>query len=547
MGRSTLTADNNSSRRFTSFAGGVALLLGAAAFWGANKEILGLFHDDGVYAVVAKAIAQGEGYRIISLPSAPPQTKYPFLYSYLLSWLWFLNPSFPHNILLLKAFNIAALVAIFLGAVALYRRIFPAAKTSAVVFAVLVCTNPIIFTYTDYVVSDLLYVLLALTALLISRARAGAGAGASMSEASLLTVITGLACLTRLAAAPLVFAGAVKLFLSRRWRSAIYFVGGIMLLVAPWFFWVWSNPASSMMPLLSYYGRYDFAGPSVKTTGHWIAGYLPVVTGNARYLLASFDLIYLLPLMPWLSPFVVGLTVVGMFVSLRREDVFAWAFLLATTVLLLIWPFHPGRYIAPLLPLLILFFFRGMAAAERWIESAAGKVRLNPLVAKFAWAPAALVLLLNGVWLSSYLLIKDVQTTRGLYGSRLPYGWNGFEESFSWIRHNTAADARLGTAYDPMYFLYTGRQSIRPVLHRAASYFYPYGQAKPDVGSVDDIKTHLQTLRIDYLIIDPLDGYAEGEATIKLLDNLVASYGDQAKIVFTSADGKHRIYALANE
>jgi hypothetical protein len=88
-----------------------------------------------------------------------------------------------------------------------------------------------------------------------------------------------------------------------------------------------------------------------------------------------------------------------------------------------------------------------------------------------AWTPAALILLLNGVWLSSYLLIRDEQTTRGFYGNRVPYGWAGFEESFAWIRQYTIPTARLGTAYDPMYFLYTGRQAIRPALHRSATYF----------------------------------------------------------------------------
>ena len=170
MDRSEANGRQKLSPRFAIAAIVLGLLLGAAAIWGANKQALGLFHDDGIYAVVAKAISQGDGYRIISLPSAPPQTKYPFLYSYLLSWLWSLNPAFPRNILLLKAFNIGVLVAIFFVAIAFYRRVFPAATIGALLFGVLVCTNPIIFTYTDYVVSDLLFVLLALAGLYLARA-----------------------------------------------------------------------------------------------------------------------------------------------------------------------------------------------------------------------------------------------------------------------------------------------------------------------------------------------------------------------------------------
>jgi hypothetical protein len=263
-----------------------------------------------------------------------------------------------------------------------------------------------------------------------------------------------------------------------------------------------------------------------------------------RHLFGSFEMLYLLPLMPWLLPFVVAFTALGMIVSFRREEIFSWAFFLFSVGLLLFWPFHPIRYLAPLVPLLILFLFRGMSAGEGWAKANDGEYPLKRLLAKIIWMPAALVLLLNGIWLSSYLLIHDEQTTRGLYGSRMPFSWEGFEESFAWIRQNTAPNATLGTAYDPMYFLYTGRRAIRPALHRPSTYFYPYGQAQPDVGSVGEVKPELEKLKIDYLIIDPLDGYAEGKATIKLLDDLVASYGDKARHVFTSRDRKHRIYAL---
>lgn len=521
----------------------LGLLLGGAAIWGANKQVLGLFHDDGIYAVVAKAVYQGEGYRIISLPTSPPQTKYPFLYSYLLSWFWALNPSFPENIWVLKALNCGILLAIFFLAFGFYRRFYPVARLAALVFAVLVCTNPILFTYTDYVVSDLLFVLLALAGLFL--ARPSADSIASAGRPLWLGFISGLASLTRLAAAPLVLAGLAHAFLTRGWRGLGYFSGAVFLLVAPWLYWLLIiNRDPSRPALFSYYGAYDFSVAGVSGIGGVLASRGPIVSGNARYLLDSFDLLYLLPLMPWLASFVVVFTALGMIVSLRTRETFTWTFVLSSVALLLVWPFHPGRYMAPLVPVLVLFLFRGMASAERWFASVGGDYPFKELITKVAWLPAIVLLMLNGVWLSSYLLIQDDQTTRGGYGRRVPYGWGGFEESFAWIRKNTAVDARLGTAYDPMYYLYTGRQAIRPALHRSATYFYPYGQAKPDVGSAAAIKAELDELRIDYLIIDPLDGYAEGKATVGLLEQIVGAYGAKAKNVFTSTDGKHRIFAI---
>src|SRR5918996_2655375 len=179
------------TRPFAIAVVAIALLLSGVARWGVNEEVLGLFHDDGIYTVVAKSLYQGDGYRIISVPSVPPQTKYPFLYSYLLSWIWAIAPSFPQNIAVLKTLNIAILVAIFFIGVVYYRRNFPASSIGAIVFGVLICTNPIVFTFTDYVVSDLLYVLLALGALTICSGCVGASSRGRQLTL-LLAVVSGL-------------------------------------------------------------------------------------------------------------------------------------------------------------------------------------------------------------------------------------------------------------------------------------------------------------------------------------------------------------------
>ncbi len=542
MEHSTPTGNQQASARFWIWAAGVGLLLGAVAFWGANKQALGLFHDDGIYTVVAKSLSQHAGYRIISLPTAPPQTKYPFLYSYLLSWVWSLDRNFPENIVALKSFNIAIFVAIFIASVIFYRHYFSESRFAALIFAFIVCANPIVFTFTDYVISDLLCVLLALVAL--TMCASGSDSVASTLKLSLLGVVTALACLTRLAAAPLAVAGIVYAYRQRRWRGVGYFIAVVLVLIAPWFLWVSRASLPSADSLFAYYAGYNFGGARVGDGSAGIDMYRIIVAGNARYLMGSFELLYLTPLLPGLVFFLAALTVVGMIQSTRRSELALGSFFLSSVGLLLVFPFHPGRYVAPLVPVLVLFLFHGAKAVADWSESAAGESPVG-LLGKIAWCPIALILLLNGVWLSSYLLVHDDQTTRGLYGSHVPYSWRGFDETFAWIREHTPPDALLATAYDPMYYLYTRRQAIRPALHRPATYFYPYGEAKPDVGTVDEIKPQLDKLKVRYLIIDPLDGFAEGKATIKLFENLVTAYGDRAKNVFTSTDGKHKIYALA--
>ena len=533
-------ADPAVSRRFWLVAVFLGVLLAGAAFWGAQRDAFGLFHDDGIYAVVAKSLAQGDGYRIVSLPGGPAETKYPPLYSFLLSWFWRAASDFPANVAALKLLNIAVLLGIFLLAAAFYRRYFPGAGFGALVFALVVAANPIVFTFTDFALSDLLFVFLALAALVIFADESDG----SFARIALLGGMVGFACLTRLAAAPLVLAGAVYAWQRRGWRSACGFVLIVGLFVAPWFVWVSHARLPAADSLYAYYAFYTPGKTGVSDFGAWIGQHAAIAFANARYLAGTFELLYLIPLLPALGPVLVALTAMGMFVSLRRAELVPWSFFLSSLALILFWPFHPGRYAAPLVPLLILFVFRGMKALDRWIDARAGESALA-LARKLVWIPALLIFVLSGVWLSGYLLIHDERTTRTVFGSRLPFAWSGFEESFAWIRRHVPDDALLATAYDPMYYLYTGRRAIRPALHRPDTYFYPYGAAQPDVGTVSDIQPQLEKLRVKFLIVDPMEGYAEGKATLRLFNALISAYGERANLVFTSSDGQHKIYALA--
>ena len=234
--------------------------------------------------MAAKALAEGNGYRIESLPGAPAQTKYPFLFSF--SRL----VSLAFSSLVSKKYRIAQIAECrdtggdFSIRRGLLSAQFNSSRFMAVLFAVLVCTNPIIFSYTDYLLSDLLLVLLTLIALtlcsrtiepspfekgglrgILQRTKVqippdppfskGGKRHASMAHLLVLAGVVGLACLTRTAALPLVFAGVLYAFVSRGWRGAMVFVLGVGCLLAPWFIWVWSHaapPVDSLVRLLRW-------------------------------------------------------------------------------------------------------------------------------------------------------------------------------------------------------------------------------------------------------------------------------------------------------
>src|SRR5260370_993424 len=101
---------------------------------------LGFYHDDGLYFVSARSLAETGEYRIASLPAQPWQTKYPPLFPALLALVWKLNPSFPSNLPLATLFAWLAFPA-YLAAVYAFLREYGFSLRERVVLFVVAAIN----------------------------------------------------------------------------------------------------------------------------------------------------------------------------------------------------------------------------------------------------------------------------------------------------------------------------------------------------------------------------------------------------------------------
>jgi hypothetical protein len=54
-----------------------------------------------------------------------------------------------------------------------------------------------------------------------------------------------------------------------------------------------------------------------------------------------------------------------------------------------------------------------------------------------------------------------------------------------------------------------GRRAIPPIYRGPETYFHLYNAATPDVGAVEEIKHEYKRPGVRYLLINPLDQYAE--------------------------------------
>ena len=529
--------------RYRLWLAGFSLIVAWAGFSATHGQVAGLYHDDGIYAAVAKSLAAGEGYSIASLPTSPAQTKYPFLYSLVLSFIWKLDPRFPENLILLKAFNVACLVGIFILSFVFYIRKVRKIEWDALLFAILVVFNPVLFSFAEFLLSDVLFSLLILVVLAFF-SEIEEGNSTSLLRVAAFASLIGLIFLTKPAGLPLAIAGSLGFIVRRHYRSLLLYAVILLMIVSPWFWWVATHSGDVKNALFSYYVRHDHSHVALISIWSNPTGAFEIIWANLNYIKDSLTYILVMGRVPGLSIVVLALLALGSWRSFRKESVFLNSFILLYVFMLIVWPWHPLRYLLPMVPLVIFLFFQGIYGLRDFVAAIRCLGRWKTVSLAVAHVPLVFHVAFELIWLSHYLPRTAQQLVRLPYGIQVPYGLDGFAETFDWIKKNTDESAVLATAYDPTYYLYTGRKAIRPGFHKPESYFYPYGRANPDVGLASTVKKNLTELGADYLIVDRIAGFAEQSAQEKLMMELLQLYPRQPDLVFASQDSFHKVYAL---
>ena len=311
----------------------------------------GIWHDDGVYVLLGRSLAHGDGLRYVGIPGAPLAPKFPPLYPLFLSSIWILAPSFPENAGFLGGVNLLILSAAGGLLLAYLRRALDVPLPLAALVSFLTMISPPLWRVAMVPLSEPLFILILVLAL---------WAGARMEERKgwvevvLFLVVGGLAYHTRSVGVAVLLGGVGALFIRRRIRAASGAFLGTVVLVLPWI--LWSRWAARALPD----SLRDILGPY----GGWLLGemlrdplaYARYVLENGGHLLARV-LSLLLPgvvgLPLWLGLVLVPVLILGLLEAGRKSLTLPLAFLFSLG-LLLIWPFQDIRLLVPFHPILIL-------------------------------------------------------------------------------------------------------------------------------------------------------------------------------------------------
>jgi len=492
----------------------LALLLPSAwlAFHWRDMPQLGFQHDDSIYFVNAKSLAQGDGYRIASLPQQPPETKYPPLYAAWLSLVWRINPNFPANLPLATLFGWLAFPPfVWLSWRFFNKQNLP--RWECAVLTSLIALNPESVLLSVSLLSELQYTCFLLAALLLaeraSRAQAPLWLAVAAGCLGALCYLTRAAALSLLLAAPLVF------LLQRLFRQAAVFVACMLPAVLGWQMWVRANQSPSHDLVTLYYTNYlGFQLYNVPLRD------VPfVVWQNMDQLLAGitkllifdsgFENIHIQRL-------VAVIALAGVVRLARQSRRFHYPLAGAVfLVMLLVWHYPPDqRFVFPLYPLLLAGF---------WTELKNVALALRRAWQKKVFAERAAATLAGAVLaaLSVFVLFTNL---RGDF-SLIPQALDGHraelkarQPAYAWIAEHTPKTANVFAFRDPVLYLYVDRKSCKlPIPPRLI-----YHQDEAGLADlVNNLSEFAHEQRLDYVLVTDGDYLALQDAQNRNFDDRI--------------------------
>jgi hypothetical protein len=506
--------------------------------WLRPADRFGFYHDDTLYFSSAQALAEGRGYIIPSLPGQPRQSKYPVLYSWLLSWVWRWNPSFPAN--LGAAVGLSALFACgYL--VAAYCLVGGAAGLA---IAGLCAFHPVVLFLAGSVLSDMPFSALALGGIVVAdRAIETRPRPAALVAAGALL---GLATAIRTLGIMILAGVAVTALYRRLPRRAVAIVAVAVPFAALSFLFGGSQPAPDGPPgwrqtwlfYTSYGAFWKLSVPSAAVLGS-------MVLANFQYWLQAPATYCLFPTLGEGSSMAGTMLQVSLAVGIlagvaRQARQVGWRpihFCFALySVATWFWNYAlMDRFLLPFLPLL----YQGLWAESRHLMGALRRPRTR------ADRVVAGVLLVGLLAVATKTVrhyatgfrsqLHEMAARRAALGSEK-------NEAYSWIRARTPPSTRFVAYEDASLYLHTGRQAVRPIVFSTEA-FYRKDEAVL-ARDLDRILEAGRAIQARYWLMAADDFRLEtGRPRI---DERIARLQATLLPVFQSSGGRVRIYQMGS-
>jgi hypothetical protein len=466
-----MTSSRRRERLLVPFVAVVAVAVG---LWAGRPYAVGVFHDDGIYAILAKALATNQGYRYLHLPGAPAATHYPPGYPFFLSLIWRIWPSFPQNIRLMLAANALLLGAIAVSVEYVARRVLAWPKTAAACAALVAAISYPLIMLSSLVLSETLFVALLMPSLVLAERVVRDDSSARWS-ALWTGICCGLLVLVRTHGAALVLALIVCLAMRRRFRALMIVAVAAAAIIAPWQLWSMLHVGEITGPLTGSYGSYvAWLAEGAHEGG--VRLFAHAIALNARELVALIaDRVSLADsagvrlVCAWLAT---GLAGIGAFRMARKAPV-TILFLAIYLGVVLMWPYAPWRFFFAVWPLVVLSIGEAVVAAVAAAHASREQVgRRTSRMASIAVAAIAVLVVAGAVR-------EEVRAYRGMTWRESGAAATAqIGPVVNWARTHTSSGDIIAAEGEQVVYLFAGRRAVPLTSFTASEYMAPRPMAE---------------------------------------------------------------------
>jgi hypothetical protein len=542
----------------------MAVVLTSAAliyYVGITPERFGGMHDDSMYVTCAKALATGQGYTIVSLPNEPAQTKYPPLYSSVLSVVWRAYPRFPQNITPTMLLS-AVLTLVFLTLTWLYLYKFNyAAASQAVLIITLAAFNVCTFRVATTILSEMLFAALTVTGLYLAEQYEDRGL---LRSGVVLGIVIGLAFLTRTTGLALLIVIAAYFGARGKWRRILRPCAIAGAFVLGWIVWCYVNRSAMDLQNAGFYTSHlvqtnEALSQAVEShqSATMLTAFLAVVARNAVNLVIALPLTLAGVNLDWIPDLgalmrlavlvfcgiCILFTSKGAFRQCRHGVRLLPVFVVTYVVSHMPFPFSGyQRYLAPVLPFLLLFLIAELNGLMSLVREQA---RLKKgIVTRISAAFMAVILgifIVVGAYDYQSGVRWSLASTSVMEKKTGPPAED--RETIEWINTHTDRRDVLACERDPLYYLLTDRKTTRSFYTRGDPLFAGY-QGTPS-SRERDIQRILSGYGVRYVILRWTD-LAPGQSGSYLgsYRELIQKNPKVMVLVFESSDGQTGIYRI---
>ncbi|KPK61848.1 MAG: hypothetical protein AMS21_08810, partial [Gemmatimonas sp. SG8_38_2] len=423
----------------------VGVVIAVLGVWAQNAALVGINYDDGIYALLAKAIADGDGYRLTFLPVALPGIKYPPVYPLSLVPFWTFAGSQESALWGMKIANglylgVAAGTFAYLLADLRLMPVYLAAIVALVAFA-----SGTMMLVTAGVLSEPLYMALLFAALWMADGGEGRPGTTRLVIAGTLA---GLVVLTRSVGVTVIVAVAIGLWLRHGRRSALTALGMAVLLTVPWLAFTFAKSGQVPDVLVPRYGSY--LELYLANLGGSLGSAFDIFSANLGAILQTLGA----KLAPWFGSTMRSLTGAALIalamlgsVKIARKApataVYPWVYL----ALISVWSFPPFRFLFILFPLLLALAVVSLPVAAGRMAESLGRLSRGGI--QPSWPRVAIIAL--GLLVFAGLAFRDSRAVarRVWDGAELDKSASG-AEVIEWVQKNTGPHAVVAYEFDPM-------------------------------------------------------------------------------------------------